>query len=771
VAVLVMAKARRWLWALATTKDYEHSTIEALVTVMHDSNTPCLIDLHLAPAPALLERHSRGALRRREQRLKAESGWSATEPGVDSVVAQKHLKGALDATGRALFCFELRILTPRSGGPLARHLAGVLQETRADNHLRAHTVRLRRRACARAVIDAAPTLRARPWRAVLSSAELASLWHLPTLRVKGAGLARSGSRQVTAPDRIDRRPEHALLCDDRGPLGLRPQDRRYGWLLLGAPGGGKTAALARHVAAVARDPSRALIVIDPKEDFARLCLSLIPADRHVHYLDLAHPRWGLNILTAGALSPQIRADTLISVIRELSGDSAIGPRSDLLLRAAITAVCTVEATPHSSTSPTCSTPYTPDYRAWVVRELADRQEVDFLRHYWSRTFPAMLAANRRFVAEAVAAPHNKLARFLTSPALSLLSSHPRQLDLERLVAQRQVLIVNGAKGTVGEDNATLVCAMLVVLVQKLLHRQQTKDTAQRPPTSLVIDEAHNVFTPSFATMLAEGRSGGLEVAAAFQYTAQITDERVRAGVKSLLQNISIFRLREFDDARAAAALAMEIYTDAIGADTPDQRRLRLDPIDIVNQPNYRCVNLWLSDGIPQPAFTANTLPMEPLTADPGALAARRHHETEQRRRGHHPHDTGVTITPPLVWSTDRPIVARWRELHVDLPAWPDGPPPETVARLAVVLTAPRTGRPHGFLAAPTPGTGRRRWQATVPSDPGQPGWLASGPHAIHVLVWCDGRTQPRSWTSTEPNGEPLTVDLADPPRLITPARA
>jgi hypothetical protein len=55
---------------------------------------------------------------------------------------------------------------------------------------------------------------------------------------------------------------------------------------LAPPGAGKTAALAPHVRAVAEDDDRALAIVDPKEDFARLCMGLIPIRRTVHYLDL-----------------------------------------------------------------------------------------------------------------------------------------------------------------------------------------------------------------------------------------------------------------------------------------------------------------------------------------------------------------------------------------------------------------------------------------------------------------------------------------------------
>ena len=96
--------------------------------------------------------------------------------------------------------------------------------------------------------------------------------------------------------------------------------------------------------------------------------------------------------------------------------------------------------------------------------------------------------------------------------------------------------------------------------------------------SLLIDEAHNVLTPSVAKMLAEGRSAGLEAVFAWQYSAQIRDEVIRSGVRSLLQSISIFRMREMEDARSLAGLAMEVYSDRISVDQEEQERLRFSPM-------------------------------------------------------------------------------------------------------------------------------------------------------------------------------------------------
>jgi hypothetical protein len=774
VDVLRVKKARRWLWALATTKDYEHSLTESLVSVMHGISEPCLLELLLTPAPTVLERYAAHGLRRRERRFMADGAFGPTEPGVDSVVAQKHLRGAVEGVGRAWWWFDLRVVIARGHEPRARQIAGVLQEARGENYLRVRTMRARRRLYAWRSARGLPPLYPAFWSGAVSSAEVASLWHLPTLRLKGVPLRRISAREITATSAISRDPAHALMRDEHGSVGIHPTDRRKGWMLLGTAGAGKTAALAPHVKAVANDDSRALIVVDPKEDFARLCLGLVPTRRTLHYLDLGAPRYGLNILTAGHLTPEIRADIFISVIRELAGESSVGSRSDLFLRAAIQAITIVETVPALQHAWAMLDPFDNSYREWITRELRHHHEIDFVREYWEHTFPRMVKENPRFITEAISAPSNKIARFLTSPSLNLLMTHRIQIDLEEIIRHRHILIVNGSKGAIGEDNANLFCSMLILLLQRTLHQIQRLDAHERVQAALVIDEAHNVFIPSFATLLAEGRSGGIEVAAAFQYTAQISDERVKAGVRSLLQNVSIFRQRDFHDARAAASLAMEVFQDNIKGDLEDQRRIRIDPMDIVQQPDYRAVNLWFAEGVPQPAATAETMPMELLADEPTAIEARRYHEREQQRRGDHPHDHGRYIQTPFVHSVKAPIQARYRTLHVDLPAWPDCPPVEQVARVAVVLT-PDHGESMAYVAEPTDDTGRR-YAAQLPTRPDAPGWLAPGMYRAEVLAWVLGDAEPSRWTprvADKATGErELTVELSDEPiRALTPQAA
>jgi hypothetical protein len=456
----------------------------------------------------------------------------------------------------------------------------------------------------------------------------------------------------------------------------------------------------------------------------------------VHFLDLAHPHVGLNPLTAlrgRGVRPEVTGDVMVCAIRESSPDGAVGPRSDQFLRAAITAVCIVEHIPTLLHVYRMLDPDDPGYRDWVVRELAYHPETEHLQDFWGRGFQARVKANPRFLAEIMEAPRNKLARFLAVPSLAYLTSHPVQLDLPALIDRREILVVCGSKGAVGEDNAILFMQTLVLLVQKLLHQQQRLERSDRVQVALVIDEAHNLFTPSFATMLSEGRAGGLEVLAAFQYTQQIVDDRVRAGIKSLLQNISIFRLRELDDARAAATLAMDVYADAIRNDD-DSNQLRYDPVDIINLPNYRAVNLWLADGVPQRACTATTIPTEHIHQLAGADDNRRHHLTSQAQRGYHPHDHGQAIRPPAVWTIAHPVLRHGRHMHVDLISWTQRP--ELVEPVLIVLTD-TADNATAYPAVPADPT-RRRWTIEISADPDAAGYLAAGDYTISVIAGPDG---------------------------------
>jgi hypothetical protein len=627
--IVRLKKRRPFVFSIQTTRDYDHSFSESLVALLSSHEDECTVQFVLTPAPAFVHRRARKLLKRRERGLQRADRRDPAELGVDSVVEAKELKGALELQHRSLFFFDLRIAG--RDRKTVRRIAGLFSQLRSENELVPREMRLRRWLYARRVERAMPNAFPSVRTGVLSTSEVATLWQLPRARVKHARVLRAPVRRAIAPLEIERNPEHMLLLDERGPVSIAREDRKYGHALIGGQGGGKSSVMARHFAGDARDLERAVILIDPKGPLAELCLGLVPSGRTVHYMDLGRPEIGVNPLTIEA-SPGARAAVFLQALIEANPPGAIQAASDSFLRQAVAAVCAVER------NPTLWHVYRlldfgqGAYRASVVERLELVPGTDFARGYWKQQFPHLLA-DRRYAAQALNPPRNKLERLISTREIDTLLRHPVALDIEGILERCEVLIVAGAKASVGEDNTVLVTQLLLQLLHRAIQAQQDLPVARRRRVSLLIDEAHNVLTPSVAKMLAEGRSAGLQPVFAWQYSAQIRDEVVRAGARSLLQSLSVFRMREMEDARSLAGLAMEVYSDRISIEQDEQERLRFSPDDILKLPVHRAINLWVAQGIPRAGFVGQTLPMEPLHDE---VLATEHLEAQRARGAHHP---------------------------------------------------------------------------------------------------------------------------------------
>jgi hypothetical protein len=631
--VMRLKKRRSFVLSIQTTRNYEHAFTESLVALLSAHERETTVQLVLTPAPRFVHRRARRLLKRRERSLQHADNRDPGELGIDSVVEAKELKGALELQHRSLLYSDLRV--SGSDRTTVRRAAGLFSQLRSENDLRPRQMYLRRRIYARrielALPNPLPGLRA----GVLSTSELATLWQLPRARVKHPRLLRATVRRAIAPPEVERASDRMLLQDERGPVSIGPGDRKYGHALIGGQGGGKSSVMARHFANDVRDGRRAVVLIDPKGPLAELCLGLVPAGRTVHYLDLGRPEIGFNPLTIDA-SPGTRAAVLLQALIEANPPGSIQAASDSFLRQAVAAVCTVERVPTLWHVYRMLDVGRSPYREIVVERLNGIAGAEFARAYWDTQFPALLT-DRGYAAQALNPPRNKLERLISTREIDTLLRHPTTLDLEGLLERGEVLIIAGAKAAVGEDNTVLVTQLLLQLLHRSIQAQQDLPEGRRRRVSLLIDEAHNVLTPSVAKMLAEGRSAGLEAVFAWQYSAQIRDEVIRSGVRSLLQSISIFRMREMEDARSLAGLAMEVYSDRISIDQEEQERLRFSPDDIVKLPIHRAINLWVAQGVPRGGFLAGTLPMEELHNEDLAV---HHAETQRMRGGHHPGPLG-----------------------------------------------------------------------------------------------------------------------------------
>ncbi|HET6507074.1 MAG TPA: replication-relaxation family protein [Baekduia sp.] len=645
--VVRMKKRYSFVRALRGGEDEEGKVIDVVLSQMDRVGETAVVQYALTPTPAWLDHYSRWRFGARERDAGAAAARDPANPGVRSEVLAAELQGGLRVQHRALFFTEIRIAAGSYGA--CRAIAGALRGAcAAENRLVERHMRVRRELylgrLREAVGNPLPGWR----REVLSSGELAGLWQLPSPGLKTARVARTPVPRLLAPPEITRRDDYALARDERGPVGIRPEDKSDGLGLIGGQKTGKTSVLCRTVQADGRDESCAMIVLMPKPGDALKALSMVPEGRTVHYLDLENPELGINPLL-GEGEPAMIADKVVEAFRDVHAEGDIKGSSDRYLRQAAQAA--IGASRHGVVDgpPTLwhmyrmLLPPEVSFREKVVEALYPDQRFTETATFFGRELPSDLANAAAQTNAKLDAPRNKLLRLMVD-SLDKVLRHPNQLSLDDVIARREVLIVDGKMGTFGTDNCRVMMQFILTCLYGALQRQQQLPDEQRVRVAVKVDEAHLIINNSFADALATLRSAGLEVVAAWQYGAQIEDPKLRGGMLSLLRQRCMFSMGESQDALEMSRIAMAAYTDLIRDDTQSRSRLRLTPDTIFNLPNHHAVCSWISGGARQGAFIAQTLPLE---TDDEVIA---HHLEAQRERGGFVPDRLPDPMPDLDWS-------------------------------------------------------------------------------------------------------------------------
>jgi hypothetical protein len=316
---------------------------------------------------------------------------------------------------------------------------------------------------------------------------------------------------------VSRAPEHALLRDERGPVGIRPADRTAGLGLVGGQGTGKTAAICRTVASDARDPDCVLIVLDPKSDLADKALSVIPPERIVHYLDFEAPEIGINPLLAPG-DPAMVADKVVEAFKDIHEDGDIRASSDRFLRQAAHAAIgasrlgAIEEEPNLWHMYRLLLPSEEEFRDRIVRAIEPKPSFVETAVFFGRDLPDDLRAAPALTTGKLDAPRNKILRLLVE-SLDKVLRHPIQLSLDEIIRRREALVVDGRMGTFGAGNCRVMMQFILALVYGALQRQQQLPERERARVALKVDEAHLILNESFANALAtlalgRARSGG-----------------------------------------------------------------------------------------------------------------------------------------------------------------------------------------------------------------------------------------------------------------------
>jgi hypothetical protein len=125
----------------------------------------------------------------------------------------------------------------------------------------------------------------------------------------------------------------------------------------------------------------------------------------------------------------------------------------------------------------------------------------------------------RFRNEAIEPVLNKVSQLDANPVIhGILEGNT--LNLKRVLDKGQHLVVNLAKGKIGEEPAHLLGALLL---SALYSAAQTRPF-DPPPVRIFADEFQNFVTQSFADILSEARKSGLLLTLSHQYLDQVPND-------------------------------------------------------------------------------------------------------------------------------------------------------------------------------------------------------------------------------------------------------
>ena len=155
----------------------------------------------------------------------------------------------------------------------------------------------------------------------------------------------------------------------------------------------------------------------------------------------------------------------------------------------------------------------------------------------------------------------------------------------------KILLVNLAKGKIGEDTASLLGALLVTkFAVSALSRADTPEH-KRKNYHLYLDEFHTFTTLSIASMLSELRKYHVGLILAQQYLSQIVPQ-VRDAILGNVGTLIAFRIGALD----AEILEKEFYPE-------------VSALDLMSLSNYQVYLRLMVKGEVSRPFSAETIRM------------------------------------------------------------------------------------------------------------------------------------------------------------------
>jgi len=437
---------------------------------------------------------------------------------------------------------------------------------------------------------------------ILSSGELATLFHFPSPTLLTPHIRWLKARQVPPPPNLPK--EGALIGKNifRGEereIRVLKDDRRRHFYIVGQTGTGKS-VLLQEMIKQDMEAGEGVCLIDPHGDLAEKILGFVPAPRieDVIYFDpgeIDRPI-GINMLEYDPSFPESKTffvNELLEIFEKLYFLKAHGFGGPIYEQYMRNAILLVMEDPESGNT-----------LIEVPRVLADE---DFRKHKLSKCqnivvknfweLEAEKARGELALANLVPYITSKLNIFIANDLVRpIVAQQESSFDFREVMDEGKILIINLSKGKLGDINSYLMGMIIVGKILIAAFSRVDIPEEKRRDFYLYIDEFHNVTTKTITSALAEARKFRLNMVFSHQFIGQL-DEETR---KAIFGNVgSILALRTGPDDAKYLVIQFEPT---------------FDENDLVNFDNYQGALRLLISGETSKPFNIVTFP--PSKGDP-----------------------------------------------------------------------------------------------------------------------------------------------------------
>ncbi|OHB05764.1 MAG: hypothetical protein A3B22_02070 [Candidatus Zambryskibacteria bacterium RIFCSPLOWO2_01_FULL_47_33] len=343
------------------------------------------------------------------------------------------------------------------------------------------------------------------------------------------------SNKVTYFAETDSRHNHKKF-------GIKAGDRSKHVYVIGKTGMGKS-TLLENMAIQDIQSGNGLAFIDPHGGTAEKLLEYVPEERikdvlYIAPFDMEYPV-SFNIMEdVGPNKRHLVVNGLMSVFEKIWED-AWSARMAYILQNTLLALLEYPG----ATLLAVNRMYTDKgFRNKVVSNVTDVS----VKSFWVDEYAKY---TDKYTQEATPAIQNKIGQFAGNPLIrNIIGQSKSSFNLREIMDEKKIMIVNLAKGRVGEGNARLLGSMLITkLYLAAMSRSDEKASvlAKLPQFYLFVDEFQSFADRSFADILSEARKYKLNLTMAHQYIEQM-DEEVRDAVFGNVGTMIVFRVGAYD---------------------------------------------------------------------------------------------------------------------------------------------------------------------------------------------------------------------------------